>query len=65
MIIELLNYVIKLMVLVRKFNYDNFNITCKDQLTANSINTLLNCSNSSVDDIVETFKNEIAYSNIH
>lgn len=50
---------------VRKFNYDNFNITCKDQLTANSINTLLNCSNSSVDDIVETFKNEIAYSNIH
>lgn len=29
------------------------------------INTLLNCSNSSVDDIVETFKNEIAYSNIH
>jgi hypothetical protein len=50
---------------VRKFNYDNFNITCKDQLSANSINTLLNCSNSSVDDIVETFKNEIAYSNIH
>ena len=50
---------------VRKFNYDNFNITCKDQLTANSINTLFNCSNSSVDDIVETFKNEIAYSNIH
>lgn len=50
---------------VRKFNYDNFNITCKDQLTANSINTLLNCSNSSVDDIAETFKNEIAYSNIH
>lgn len=50
---------------VRKFNYDNFNITCKDQLTANSINTLLNCSNSSVDDIVETFKNEIAYNNIH
>lgn len=50
---------------VRKFNYDNFNIACKDQLIANSINTLLNCSNSSVDDIVETFKNEIAYSNIH
>lgn len=50
---------------VRKFNYDNFNITCKDQLTANSINTLLNCSNSPVDDIVKTFKNEIAYSNIH
>lgn len=50
---------------VRKFNYDNFNITCKDQLTTNTINTLLNCSNSSVDDIVETFKNKIAYSNIH
>lgn len=50
---------------VRKFNYDNFNITCKDQRTANTINTLLNCSNSSVDDIVETFKNEIADSNIH
>lgn len=36
---------------VRKFNYDNFNITCKDQHTANTINTLLNCSNISVYDI--------------
>lgn len=35
---------------VRKFNYDNFNITCKDQHTANTINTLLNCSNISVYD---------------
>lgn len=50
---------------VRKFNYDNFNITCKDQRTANTINTLLNCSNISVYDIVEKFKYEIAYSNTH
>lgn len=38
---------------VRKFNYDNFNITCKDQRTANTINTLLNCSNISVYDIMD------------
>lgn len=50
---------------VRKFNYDNFNITCKDQRTANTINTLLNCSNISVYDIVEKFKYEIAYSNVY
>lgn len=50
---------------VRKFNYDNFNISCKDQRTANTINTLLNCSNMSVDDIMERFKDEIAYSNVH
>lgn len=50
---------------VRKFNYDNFNITCKDQLTANTINTLLNCSNISVYDIVEKFKYEITNSNVY
>lgn len=50
---------------VRKFNYDNFNITCKDQHTANTINTLLNCSNISVYDIVEKFKYEIANSNVY
>lgn len=50
---------------VRKFNYDNFNITCKDQHTANTINTLLNCSNISVYDIVEKFKDEIAHSNVY
>lgn len=50
---------------VRKFNYDNFNITCKDQHTANTINTLLNCSNISVYDIVEKFKDDITYSNTH
>lgn len=50
---------------VRKFNYDNFSITCKDQHTANTINTLLNCSNISVYDIVEKFKYEIAYSNVY
>lgn len=50
---------------VRKFNYDNFNITCKDQPTANTINTLLNCSNISVYDIVEKFKYEIAHSNVY
>lgn len=50
---------------VRKFNYDNFYITCKDQHTANTINTLLNCSNISVYDIVEKFKYEIAHSNVY
>lgn len=50
---------------VRKFNYDNFNITCKGQHTANTINTLLNCSNISVYDIVEKFKYEIAHSNVY
>lgn len=50
---------------VRKFNYDNFNITCKDQCTANTINTLLNCSNISVYDIMDKFKDDIAYSNTH
>lgn len=50
---------------VRKFNYDNFNIACKDQHTANTINTLLNCSNISVYDIVEKFKYEIAHSNVY
>lgn len=50
---------------VRKFNYDNFNITCKDQPTANTINTLLNCSNISVYDIVEKFKYKIAHSNVY
>lgn len=50
---------------VRKFNYDNFNITCKDQRTANTINTLLNCSNISVYDIMDKFKDDIAHSNTH
>ena len=50
---------------VRKFNYDNFSITCKDQRTANTINTLLNCSNISVYDIMDKFKDDIAYSNTH
>lgn len=50
---------------VRKFNYDNFNITCKDQRTANTINTLLNCSNISVYDIMDKFKDDITYSNTH
>lgn len=50
---------------VRKFNYDNFNISCKDQRTANTINTLLNCSNISVYDIMDRFKDDIAYSSIH
>lgn len=50
---------------VRKFNYDNFNITCKDQRTANTINTLLNCSNISIYDIMDKFKYDITYSNTH
>lgn len=51
--------------IVRKFNYDNFNITCKDHRIANTINTLLNCSNISVYDIVEKFKYEITHSNVY
>lgn len=50
---------------VRKFNYDNFNISCKDQRTANTINTLLNCSNMSIYDIMDRFKDDISYSNTH
>lgn len=50
---------------VRKFNYDNFNISCKDRRTANTINTLLNCSNMSVYDIMDRFKDDISYSNTH
>jgi hypothetical protein len=50
---------------VRKFNYDNFNITCKDQRTANTINTLLNCSNILIYDIMDKFKDDITYSNTH
>lgn len=50
---------------VRKFNYDNFNISCKDQRTANTINILLNCSNISVYDIMDSFKDDIVYSNTH
>lgn len=50
---------------VRKFNYDNFSITCKDRRTANTINTLLNCSNISVYDIMDKFKDDITYSNTH
>lgn len=50
---------------VRKFNYDNFNISCKDQRTANTINTLLNCSNISVFDIMDKFKYDITHSSIH
>lgn len=50
---------------VRKFNYDNFTIVCQDVRTANTINTLLNCSNISVDDVVEKFKDKIVNYNIH
>lgn len=50
---------------VRKFNYDDFNISCKDQRIANTINTLLNCSNISADDIMDRFKDEITYSNVY
>lgn len=50
---------------VRKFNHDNFNITCKDQRTANTINTLLNCSNISVFDIMDKFKYDITHSSTY
>lgn len=51
--------------LEKQLTNDNFNITCKDQRTANTINTLLNCSNISVYDIMDKFKDDITYSNTH
>lgn len=49
---------------VRKFNNENFTITCKDVYSAEIINTLLNCG-FPASDIVSTYKSYIAFSNIN
>lgn len=49
---------------VRKFNNENFTITCKDVYSAEIINTLLNCG-FPASDIVSTYKSCIAFSNIN
>lgn len=50
--------------IVRKFNNENFTITCKDVYSAEIINTLLNCG-FPASDIVSTYKSYIAFSNIN
>lgn len=49
---------------VRKFNNENFTITCKDAYSAEIINTLLNCG-FPASDIVSTYKSYIVFSNIN
>lgn len=49
---------------VRKFNNENFTITCKDVYSAEIINTLLNCG-FPASDIVSIYKSYIAFSNIN
>lgn len=49
---------------IRKFNDENFSITCCDVYTAEITNTLLNCGFPS-SDIVSTYKSYIAFSNIN
>jgi hypothetical protein len=49
---------------IRKFNDENFTITCKDVYSAEIINTLLNCG-FPASDIVSTYKSYIAFSNIN
>lgn len=49
---------------IRKFNDENFSITCCDVYTAEIINTLLNCG-FPTSDIVSTYKSYIAFSNIN
>lgn len=48
---------------IRKFNDENFTITCCDVYTAEITNTLLNCG-FPASDIVSTYKSYIAFSNI-
>lgn len=50
--------------IVRKFNNENFTITCKDVYSAEIINILLNCG-FPASDIVSTYKSYIAFSNIN
>ena len=49
---------------IRKFNDENFSITCCDVYTAEIINALLNCG-FPTSDIVSTYKSYIAFSNIN
>lgn len=49
---------------IRKFNDENFSITCCDVYTAEITNALLNCG-FPVSDIVSTYKSYIAFSNIN
>lgn len=49
---------------IRKFNDENFSITCCDVYTAEIINVLLNCG-FPASDIVSTYKSYIAFSNIN
>lgn len=49
---------------IRKFNDENFTITCRDVYTAEITNALLNCG-FPASDIVSTYKSYIAFSNIN
>lgn len=49
---------------IRKFNDENFSITCRDVYTAEITNALLNCG-FPASDIVSTYKSYIAFSNIN
>ena len=49
---------------IRKFNDENFSITCCDVYTAKITNALLNCG-FPASDIVSTYKSYIAFSNIN
>lgn len=49
---------------IRKFNDENFSITCCDVYTAEITNALLNCG-FPAGDIVSTYKSYIAFSNIN
>lgn len=49
---------------IRKFNDENFSITCCDVYTAEITNVLLNCG-FPASDIVSTYKSYIAFSNIN
>ena len=49
---------------IRKFNDENFSITCCDAYTAEITNVLLNCG-FPASDIVSTYKSYIAFSNIN
>ena len=49
---------------IRKFNDENFSITCCDVYTVEITNALLNCG-FPASDIVSTYKSYIAFSNIN
>ncbi len=49
---------------IRKFNDENFSITCCDVYTAEITNVLLNCG-FPASDIFSTYKSYIAFSNIN